>query len=237
MPEETTQPTQETNQDSTSEKEAGQQQGTEQQSQTPGTTEGEDEGQSLLSGGKKGEAAAEEQEETPSGEANGEALTFESLNLPEGFDVNQEGAKDFLAALNDENLSRQDLGRKMVELYAAEVSRFEQEANREWLDMNNKWQEDLERQHGAVNLEQKMSQVGALFNRYDKDMKDAVPQGQNVPEFGKDLREALNLTGAGNNPAIVNFCIWLADQLGEGSPLSGSPASQERSLADRMFGT
>lgn len=63
--------------------------------------------------------------------------------------------------------------------------------------------------------------------------------GRTMDEFGSpEAREAFDLTGAGNNPAIVRYILSLANAVVEGSPTApGAPSAgkRPRSLGERLY--
>jgi hypothetical protein len=102
----------------------------------------------------------------------------------------------------------------------------------EWLATNGKWQEEVRADpvFGGAKLDENLGKVSTLINEF------AAKNGG--PEIGQSVREAMDLTGAGNHPAIVKFLIWTCSQLSEGTSLGGgSTAGGEVSRAQKLFGT
>ena len=91
-----------------------------------------------------------------------------------------------------------------------------------WAEQNLKWQTESKSnpEFGGQKLDASLAKVKTL-----------------VTEYGdKSFSEMLNITGAGNHPAMIGFLLKMAAALpGEGLPAVGSPAISERSLADRLF--
>lgn len=101
--------------------------------------------------GNEGAAAAKEGEE-PAKAAEGEApkpepITFEPFTAPEGFDLKEEAVKQFTEILGDPNLSAQERGQKLVDMYAAEVKgvheNYAQQQIDTWRQLNDQWKEEL----------------------------------------------------------------------------------------------
>lgn len=168
-------------------------------------------------------------------------VTFETLKgqgIPE-LDANNPLAKEFLGVLNNKDLSGADRGKALLGLYGKLTESMGEDNSRVWAELNDNWQSALIKEHGQQNLEAKLAKVGGLVEAYDKAMKAAHPgvNGAQPKEFGKSLREAMTLTGAGNHPESVNFLFWLADQLGEGTALGGSPpGGGPKDRAETLFG-
>ena len=138
-----------------------------------------------------------------------------------------------------------DRANAVLGLYEKAITSFNEEAENMWLTQNGEWQDELIKQHGGEDkLEPHLAKIGGLIEAYEKDKREAhesryqgVSEAPPVPEFGTELRQMMTLTGAGNNPQVMNFLFWVADQLGEGSPLTGGPAAQDLSRAEKLFGT
>ncbi len=149
-------------------------------------------------------------------------------------------AGEFLSLVNDTKLSPADRANNMIGLFAKAQKSFEEKGAQLWVKTNDDWQKNLITQHTEAGLEQKLGRLGGIVDAYvdqaNKHFKANNPTATALPEFGKDLRAAMDLTGAGNHPAIVNFLFWVTDQLGEGRPLGGSPPAGEKSRAEKLFG-
>lgn len=126
-------------------------------------------------------------------------------------------------------------------IYSELTARAEQDSIKAWNDTQDQWQKDLEKQVGGKPaLDANLSKLGGIINAYVEDstakFKANNPNGV-VPDYGKVVKDAMTMTGAGNNPATMSFFFWIADQLGEGRPLGGSPAGGEQSRASVLFGS
>lgn len=154
------------------------------------------------------------------------AITIDDLKVPEGFDKNDPAAKEFLDIINS---GEKNSGQKLIDLYA----KVQEQNMQFWLDTNAKWQEELraDQQYGGAKLEPGLANVSKLIKEFSA--------GHGGGEVEQTLRAAFDQTGAGNHPQIVKFLIWTANQLSEGSPLSGNrPAGgAEVTRAQKLFGT
>lgn len=179
-------------------------------------------------------------DKTPSA-VDPEALTFDKLTVPEGIDVTNPLGEKFLGILNNKDLTPADRANQLLGLQTELAKQIEEHNAQSWLDLNSQWQSALIKEHGEDKLEAHLSKMGGLIKAYGADrtgqFKAGSATGVDVPNYEKDLRDALTMTGAGNNPHIVNFMIWAANQLGEGSPLGGTPPGGQQSRAERMFGS
>lgn len=139
----------------------------------------------------------------------------EALKIPEGFDFPDE-LKGTLGELATKHKLSQEVMQEIVELGASrEKARAEAEASSQlqaWKDTNDKWRDEIvnDKELGGDKLD---NVVRPTVSK----MIDMLP---NASEF----RQALNLTGAGNHPAMVRALYHLAQQLTEGGPVQGKPA-------------
>lgn len=185
-------------------------------------------------GSAKEDASPSSDDSSPDGEEF-EPITpeflIENVELPEGFEILKDDPlmQEFVSLLNEEELTVEDLGPKLVGLYAKAT-----QANmQKWFDTQEEWLNELKNDPniGGDKLEPAAERVSSLVHDY------ASTFGEDAANVDEALRAALDLTGAGNNPAIVRFLHWAALQLGEGAPLSGGSTGGERSRAERMYGT
>lgn len=187
------------------------------------------------------EKKPEEEKKAEEKPTESDALTLDKLTVPEGLDPKNPLVEEFVGSLNDKDLSPIDRANKMLDLYKKSMTEYEEASTKHWLETNEKWQQDLITEFGEAKLEERLAKAGSVLESFDKDMRAAFASAnadKPAPEFGKELRQALTLTGAGNHPAIVKFLFWAADQLGEGAPLSGTPAGgAPLSREDRMYGS
>jgi hypothetical protein len=103
-----------------------------------------------------------------------------------------------------------------------------------WAETQAKWQAEVkaDKEIGGTKLEQSIKDAAQVF----------VP-GESNPFVKSDaeakaLREALNMTGAGNNPAMVKFFVKIGALLKEPGSLSGGPVRDKQdTLLAKMYPT
>lgn len=173
---------------------------------------------------------------------DGEAISFDKLEVPETIDTETDAAKSFMETVNDPNLSRAELAQKMVDMFASEADKMAEQQLNAWTDLNSKWQNELVEEFGEERLVKELGNVKSFINEYalaiassDRGLKSDSEREAKAAEIGEELKSNFNLTGGGNNPAIVKLLMWAAKQSGEGQPLDGGPPDASRSRADRMF--
>jgi hypothetical protein len=141
--------------------------------------------------------------------------SFDGLKLPENFTVD-DGTKESLGTFAAKHKLSQEVMQELIELGASR-SKAEAEAAassqlQAWKDTNEKWRNEIfaDKELGGDKLD-------AVVRPTVSKMLDTLP---NAAEF----RQALNVTGAGNHPAMVRALYHLAQQLTEGGPVQGKPA-------------
>jgi hypothetical protein len=173
---------------------------------------------------KDGEAKAE-------GEAPA-AFDLSSLTLPEGFTLDEEVGKTFAEIISDEKLSPQERGQKFLDLHTTALKQVSESVAEQvkqanltaYTELNNKWREEIKAlSEFKANPDAEAGKV----------MQALISVGADESFF-----KALDLTGAGNNPAILQVLHRLASPHFEGSAVSGNgkPASTKR-LGDNIYTT
>lgn len=209
MAEENTETTETTNQTSS-----------EETTQTAETTEtkaeetpSETKNQSTEEGDKSGEDS--------SGEAP-EPLTQESLTLPEGLEFDSELGPKFLEVMNNAELSPAERANALLELQADSIRTASEKISEDWKATREDWVKQCKdhAEYGGEKFDASLGKISDLLN-----------------EFGsQELREEVfDWTGAGDNPHMFEFLAKIADAMAEGKTVSGSPASQKQSAAQRMY--
>lgn len=82
-----------------------------------------------------------------------------------------------------------------------------------WSSVTTKWRSEIESDPviGGAQLGQTKASISRLVNEFG--------------DGGSSFREAMNLTGAGNNPAVVRFLAKVSAALYEGKAVKGNPTN------------
>lgn len=143
--------------------------------------------------------------------------------IPEGMEIDGELGEKFTQLVNDYGVPR-DLAGALVDLQTEAMQRASDASSQLWESTQDQWRGEVQAdaEIGGPKLQAALADIS-----------------RSLDEFGKDipgLREAFDVTGAGNHPAIVKFMARMAAKLNEGRPVSGGPASgQPRSAAEILF--
>ena len=141
------------------------------------------------------------------------------LTLPEGVAKDDPMLGDFAKLAGD---LPEGKAQALIDLYAKQMKAGSDASTTAWNAVQDKWQAELKAD----------PELGG-----DKTPVVQATISKALEQFGAPgVKEAFNLTGAGNNPAIVKTFFNMAKQLTEGAPKSGSPASAApRTAAEIMY--
>ena len=144
------------------------------------------------------------------------------VTLPEGFSVPEETMTAFSGILSDAALTPQERGQKLLDLYASNLqaqATAAGEANAQaWQKLNDEWRT------AAMALPEFAGKAEAEIG--------AVKQGLLAAGATPDFFKALELTGAGNNPHVLQVLHKLTLPYREGKPIGGG-ANRPVTAADR----
>lgn len=176
-------------------------------------------GKSLLNQGKEG---GEDKE--PAGAPE----KYEDFTAPENFEIDKEALGEALPLFKELGLT-QAQAQKLVDFYAktsakssADLAQFVEDTQKKWVDEVN-----ADPEIGGS----KLGQVKATISK----MLDGLGDRKLATSF----REAMDMTGAGNNPAFIRVLYQLSRQVTEGAHVSGEPrggaGSKPKSAAAAMY--
>lgn len=144
---------------------------------------------------------------------------YETFNVPEGYELDSKVAEEAGAIFKRMGLSQAD-AQSLVDFYTAKTTESANEPYKVWSDMQEKWVTEVK--NDPV--------LGPRLNEVKTTISRAI-DGLNDPKLARDFREAMDFTGAGNNPAFIRAFYKLAQLVTEGGHVSGngpSPAGQGR---------
>lgn len=187
--------------------------------------------QTLLNGGGEGGEAAPTTEgaapPSPAGEATAEAsFSLEGLSLPEGLEIPEELGTAFTEALNSPDLSPQERGQRLLDLYANSAEQMreagEAAATEAWMNLNEEWRTATRAlPEFASNFEGELG---------------AIKQALVAAGAGDEFFSVLDLTGVGNNPHVLSVLHKLTQPLREGAAVGGGASTpRPRDHASVMF--
>lgn len=190
----------------------------------PSTTEVET--PSLISAPVEGEAPKTEGEKPAESEAPKAEEPFvfpeAELKIPEGFTVDEAAKKDFIALATEHKLPPATAN-ALVELQAKLAKQGQDAQLASWQNMQTAWRNEVQShpEIGGEKLAGVLTDVAKVVDKYGS----------------AELREVMTLTGAGNNVHVIRFLNAIAKDVVESTPVSGSPVSTPKSLAENLYNT
>lgn len=163
-------------------------------------------------------------EDAPKPEAPaGAPEKYADFKLPEGYQFDAAELTKATTLFKEMNLS-QDQAQKLVDHYAENNLQAAQAPYKAWADLQKQWTTEI----GNRFPGEKGSQIkGMISNVIDTVLS---------PSLAKNFRTALNLTGAGSNPDIVEALSIMLKPLSEGTPVRGNgptkPSQSDPSKSD-----
>lgn len=145
------------------------------------------------------------------------------LTLPEGFAPDEKlmgSFKDLMTA----DLPPQERGQKLIELYSGALKQVGEANSKAWTDLNAQW----------VNEVKADPEIGGA--KYDT-TKATIAKAIDTlgPKDAASFRQALDLTGAGNNLAVWRAMAKFAKAVTEGQHVGGSPPKDTPDLGKTFF--
>lgn len=153
-------------------------------------------------------------------------LTDESfkIDLPEGAALDPALKSGFMNLANELKLPRETVD-KITALQVDALKRGAEAQAKQWDELQQTWRKEVEShpKFGGDKLQPSLGKISEFINAHSSN-----PDG---------VRQAIDQTGLGNHPLMVELLLAAADTLSEGRPATGTPAAGPTSLADSLFPT
>lgn len=151
----------------------------------------------------------------PVAEPSPVSFTAADLTLPEGLASDDPAVGQFVTEMNEAKVPK-EASQKLLEQHYAAMKKSQEAGIQLWKDTNKAWAE-------AVKAD---PEIGGT--KLDSVVKPVIASV--IDKFGGDgLRQALDLTGAGNHPAVVKAFYLIGEALGESrGAVQGDPAAQPK---------
>ena len=161
---------------------------------------------------------------------SGAPEAYQEFRAPEGFELNPDRMKDVHSTFKEMGLSQAE-GQKLMDLYLKEVADSESAPYRVWQEQQEKWRTEIRND----------PDIGGKLDQVRETVARAI-DGLGDPKLAREFREAMDYTGAGNNPAFIRTFYRLASMVTEGKAVpAGGPSPAARpggarpSLAQSMY--
>ena len=151
------------------------------------------------------------------------APVYTDFKLPQGTSVDQAALKAATDLFKEARLP-QEQAQKFIDLAVSREQAAAQKGVQAFTDLQNQWVSEIKADPdiGGDKLDASLASAARAIDRL------AVP----------GLREALNLTGAGNHPAIVKAFVRLGQMVSEDrfAPGRDAPPEPRRTAAETIYG-
>lgn len=169
-------------------------------------------------------AKAEHDKTKPAAAAAPAPVDVTKLTLPEGVTLDENATKAFTELATKHNLT-QEVAQDLMNLHTAQLQALAAAPMKAWTDLNQSWVDEVKADPvvGGDKLVGVQADIATILDKYG-DPK---------------VREALDMTGAGNHPAMVRTFAKIAAALKEATPvLAEKPAEHAQPLtrAEKIYG-
>ncbi len=151
------------------------------------------------------------------------ALAWADLGLSEDITVPEDQQAEFLALLNDPLTDKKAWAGKALAVHQKLLEGSAKQLEDHWNQTQATWRDEVSAmpEFAGAKMQPALAEIAKLVDRYG----------------GKELRQAMNLTGAGNHPQVVRFLHRIAKDINERAPVSGAaPGEARASRETRMYG-
>ena len=153
------------------------------------------------------ESAPEPKSETSAPES------YTDFSVPEGHTLDAAAIESATPLFRELGLT-QDQAQKLVDFYSTQVGKINAENEGYMETMRTQWREELK---ADKDIGGKLDQVKVEIGR----AIDRLP-----PTVREPFKEAMNLTGAGDHPAVIKAIHAFASLIGEGTHVTGNAPSE-----------
>lgn len=168
---------------------------------------------------KEGEPALVNAETKPEAKPEGAPEKYAAFTLPEGATANESVITEASGIFKELGLS-QAQAQRLVDFYSKDSLKAADAGVKLWQDTQQTWRDEVKNSPDIGGA--KLGPVMATINKAINTIGDA--------KLIDGFREAMNITGAGNNPAFIRAFYAMAQKLTEGGPVSGSPTAAKPQL-------
>ena len=154
------------------------------------------------------------------GESDDDLSTAE-FEVPEGFELPDDLKDEFTSILSDKDLSDKERAQKLIDMQTNHMSKQAEERSQQWEETQKEWISQLknDKEFGGANFEANVQVAQNAIEQFG----------------GEELKQALDMSGMGNNPALVKMFAQVGRQISEAPVVDGKAPTREASLADVLY--
>ena len=153
------------------------------------------------------------------------ALPRNTLNspYPKAWLMDEAQTADFKSFAKEQGLT-QEQAQKVLDFGGVKIKEMIEAPYKTWRETQEKWQAEVKAdpEIGGTKFEQSIKDSALVF-----EPNESNPFVGSAEE-AKALREALNTTGAGNNPAVVKLFVKMGKLLAEPGTFTGKPTAVDK---------
>ncbi|TXH48240.1 MAG: hypothetical protein E6Q97_25135 [Desulfurellales bacterium] len=171
------------------------------------------------------EPASPTQPEPPAFDIAEASLDALKAKLPEGTELNEALASEFLTLLNGAK-SRTELAEGLMDMQLKVAAQAEEAMTKAWNDTQAAWKKEMEEDPkvGGTQLSANLAKAQEVINTY--------------AENPAAVKELLTLTGSGNSVHMLKFLMAVSSAIpGESAPVEGNPTTEVKPREQRLFTT
>lgn len=184
--------------------------------------------------GEEGKTALTSKDSKTDKDSGGAPEKYEAFKLPEGVTINEPVMAEFQGVAKDMGLS-QEGAQKLIDFHAKTLQDFAkatgEEQEKAWKAVTDGWLEEAknDKDFGGDKFNENVAVAKKALDAFDP-----LGQGKTSP-----LREMLDATGAGNNPALLKFLKAVGTAVGNDKIHVGSATSSDgvKPVEQRLFPT
>lgn len=153
------------------------------------------------------------------------SLDVLKAKLPEGTELNEALASEFLTLLNGAK-SRTELAEGLMDMQLKVAAQAEEAMTKAWNDTQATWKKEMEEDPkvGGTQLAANLAKAQEVINTY--------------AENPGAVKELLTLTGAGNSVHMLKLLMAISSAIpGESAPVEGNPTTEVKPREQRLFTT
>jgi len=159
--------------------------------------------------------------ETKPDPATGAPAAYEAFKVPEGFNLDPAVATEAGELFKSLNLSQKQ-AQSLIDFHAAKTAEAAEAPFKLWTETQKQWQDEVK---ADPEIGKKLPEVKTTVAR--------AIDGLGDPKLAAEFRKAMDVTGAGNNPAFIRAFYKLAQKVTEGHIVTnGKPSPLGQTAPD-----
>jgi antitoxin component of RelBE/YafQ-DinJ toxin-antitoxin module len=147
-------------------------------------------------------------------EGKGAPETYGEFKVPEGYTLDEDVTKEATGIFKEMNLS-QSQAQKLVDFYVGKTNEAVNAPYEAWRQTQQEWVKQVK---NDPVIGPRLSEVTNTISRAIDGLGDA--------KLAQEFRQAMDYTGAGNNPAFIRAFYKLAQKVTEGGHVQGRGPSE-----------